>query len=119
MPVTTSWLWLGLMLVAMVACSGGRSQSQTPLLRGLDEAPGDIRADCRVAGKRCVQCHPVERVLMADIDSPRHWQRYVARMRLQPGSHIDRNDASRIERCLIYRSFGADAVDALTTRRAP
>ena len=116
MPVTTSWLCLALTLVA-VGCSGGRSQSQTPLLRGLDEAPGEIRSDCQVAGRKCVQCHPVERIIMADVDSPKHWQRYVARMRLQPGSHIDRHDAGRIERCLIYRSFGAD--DALKTGTAP
>jgi hypothetical protein len=88
-------------------------------LRGLDEAPAEIRADCQLTGRKCVQCHPVERIILADVDSPKHWKRYVARMRLQPGSNIDHRDASRIERCLIYRSFGADALSALRTGETP
>jgi hypothetical protein len=103
----------------VLACSGGNSHSPSPLLSGLDGAPEQLRADCALAGRKCTQCHPVQRVLMADIDSPKHWQRYVARMRLQPGSNIGPKDAVRIERCLIYRSFGPDARAALLGGEVP
>jgi hypothetical protein len=106
-------------MLALLGCSGGRSQSQTPLLRGLEDAPEGIRGDCQVAGRKCIQCHPVERIILADVDSPKHWQRYVARMRLQPASNIGKRDAGRIERCLIYRSFGAEALSAPQSGEAP
>ena len=109
----------GVAATLIMACSGGNSRSQTPLLRGLDKAPDAIRSDCSLAGRKCTQCHPVERIILADVDSPAHWRRYVSRMRLQPGSNIDKGDASRIERCLIFRTFGADAVAAIGHGEAP
>ena len=39
---------------------------------------------------RCSRCHTLARPLNAHITDPQHWIRYVARMRRQPGSGIDR-----------------------------
>jgi len=104
----------GLLLLA--GCSSS-SHTRSPLVRGLENP--DIRSDCEHAARKCTQCHPVERIINAGVDSPKHWQRYIGRMRLMPGSNIDSRDTKRIERCLVYRSFGDEGLAAIKRGEAP
>jgi hypothetical protein len=45
-------------------------------------------------------------VLVARVESPAHWGRYVERMRRQPGSGISAADGATITTCLVHRTFG-------------
>ena len=76
-------------------------------------SPPDIVAACELASQRCRRCHPIDRVLLARVEDPRHWEYYVARMRRMPRSGIGEEDGRRIVRCLVARSFGLDAVKEL------
>jgi hypothetical protein len=49
-------------------------------------------------------------VLLARVESPRHWAYYVARMRRMPHSGISEEDERVILRCLVARNFGLEAV---------
>jgi hypothetical protein len=94
-------------LVSVLACAGSTSSRLNPPAG----APPDIQAACAVAAHRCTQCHTIDRVLLARVESPRHWEYYVTRMRRQPHSGISADDERIILRCLIARSFGVGAVD--------
>ena len=93
--------------VAVLACSAP-SASRLAAPAG---APPDITAACELAAHRCTQCHPIDRVLLARVESPRHWAYYVRRMRRQPHSGISEEDERVILRCLVARSFGLGAVE--------
>jgi hypothetical protein len=92
--------------VAAFACSAPSASRLTPPLG----APPDIVAACDLAAQRCTQCHPIDRVLLARAETPRHWAYYVARMRRQPHSGISEEDERIILRCLVARTFGLEAV---------
>ena len=104
---------MALLVISIIGCSNTASSQRSPLLTGLEGATLEIRGACELASHKCVQCHPVERILRAGVDSPIHWKRYVTRMRLQPGSDISHREADRITRCLVYRSFGDEGLSHL------
>jgi hypothetical protein len=96
------------LLVALSFAACGSSQPVVSLTSGLEPAPSaEGERDCQLTSQRCTRCHPVERILHARVSSPTHWQRYVTRMRLMPGSGIAESEQDRIVSCLVYRSFGA------------
>jgi hypothetical protein len=64
--------------------------------------PPDIQEAYEVFAVRCSRCHTLARPLSARISDPQHWIRYVNRMRLQPGSGIDSENAKIILRFLLY-----------------
>jgi hypothetical protein len=64
--------------------------------------PPEIQAAYRVFAVRCSRCHTLARPLNAHITDPAHWVRYVARMRRQPTSGINRDNAEIILRFLIF-----------------
>jgi hypothetical protein len=76
--------------------------------------PPEIQEAYEVFAVRCSRCHNLSRPLDARITDPQHWVRYVNRMRLQPGSGIDAQNAKIILRFLLYyhgegRSHGGEA----------
>ncbi len=88
-------------------CSGAPVKTGPELLtEGLVDLPPEVRASCNLAAHRCSRCHPLERLALARVSSPAHWQMYVERMRVQPGSGISPEEAQVIIRCLVFRSFG-------------
>ena len=92
------------------ACSGSQS-GENPLLANLAAPPsGELRANCDLVRVKCTGCHTIDRILRADPGSPKAWERYVDRMRRQPGSGITIKDEDPILQCLVYRSFGADGL---------
>jgi hypothetical protein len=60
----------------------------------------EARADYEVFALRCSKCHSLARPLNSGIDSDEYWQKYVARMRRQPGSGITPRDSVAILRFL-------------------
>jgi hypothetical protein len=97
-----------LLAMTALACS---APSRPTRIAPPPGASDEIVAACRLAENRCSRCHPVDRVLFARVESPQHWEWYVARMRRQPGSGISEDDARTIVRCLVTRSFGAAALE--------
>ncbi len=73
----------------------------------------ELRAACALAEHRCSRCHPIDRVLLVDVATPRQWQDQVTRMRRLAGSSISPGDGDAIVRCLVYRSFGPAGLAAL------
>ena len=104
-------LLLPAMLAAAVAC--GHVPAWSGTLPAPRNAPPDLALDCELASERCSRCHPIARVQLARVDSPRHWAWYVSRMRLQPRSGISDQDEVRIRRCLVARTFGLEALKEL------
>lgn len=96
-----------LLATSVLACSA----PSPPRIVAPTGATPDIEAACRLAEARCSRCHPVDRILFARVDSPQHWEWYVARMRRQPQSGISELDAHDIVRCLVARSFGLSALE--------
>jgi hypothetical protein len=90
--------------LALTSCS----LTATWVREGLDvnSLPPDVRDDYAVFAQRCSKCHSLSRPLNSGIDDDEYWIRYVARMRLQPGSGISRDDVAVILRFLRY--FSAD-----------
>jgi hypothetical protein len=64
--------------------------------------PQPIQEAYRVFAIRCSRCHTLARPLNAHITDPQHWVRYVTRMRRQPTSGINREDAEAILRFLLF-----------------
>jgi len=75
-----------------------------------DNAPVEVRLGCALAETRCTRCHTADRIVSAKIESPAHWREYVHRMRLQPQSGILPDEEAPITRCLVFRTFGAEAL---------
>jgi hypothetical protein len=101
-----------LLAIAFAACNPPPLREPSRLTAP-PEAPPEIHAACRLAVQRCTRCHPIERVLLARVESPQHWEYYVARMRRQPRSGISEEDGRVIARCLVARSFGLAALEGL------
>jgi hypothetical protein len=80
-------------------------------MEGLSPPP-DVRSACDLAGRRCSRCHPIERLLLAQVSRPEHWAQYVDRMRRQPESGITEVEGATITRCLVYRSFGPQGLQS-------
>ncbi len=106
------------MLAASVFASTLGCQSRPGLLAaaaaGKGAPPTDIAEACRLADTRCSRCHPIDRVLRADIDTPELWQVYVRRMRLQPGSAIALSEEPALVRCMVYITIGPEAARSLS-----
>src|SRR5512146_54280 len=89
-------------LVGVVAASLSACflfEHDTARLQAPPEAPVEVRLGCALAESRCTRCHTIDRILNARIDSPRHWEAYVHRMRLQPQSGILPDEEAPILRC--------------------
>jgi hypothetical protein len=78
--------------------------------------PPDVQQAYRVFALRCSRCHTLARPLNARIRDPQHWVRYVTRMRRQPGSGIDADNAQVILRFLLYYHRDPAAVEADAVR---
>ena len=94
------------------ACSSGAPRPN-PLLSGVENPPERVREGCKIARVRCTRCHTIDRPLRAHVENPQHWQRYVRRMRLHPGSGISSSDEKKIIRCLVFRSFGNEGLKSI------
>ncbi len=104
---------LSILLVVIAGC-GTSTGNATLLTDGMNPPPSDeVREQCALTAVRCTRCHTIERLLNARVQSPEHWQKYVTRMRLMPGSRISIADENRIVNCLVYRSFGQSGLDDL------
>jgi len=101
-----------LLAIALAACTPPPMREASRLAAD-PGAPPEIHAACRLASQRCTRCHPIDRVLLARVENPQHWEYYVARMRRQPRSGITEEDARVIVRCLVARSFGLAALEGL------
>jgi hypothetical protein len=64
--------------------------------------PPAIQRDYAVFARRCSRCHTLARPLNAQIRDPQHWVRYVTRMRRNPSSGINRQDADLILEFLLF-----------------
>jgi hypothetical protein len=71
-------------------------------------APPALREPCALTQRKCSQCHSIDRLQIAQVTRPRHWETYVNRMRRMSSSGISETDGHQIVRCLVYRSFGVD-----------
>jgi hypothetical protein len=101
--------WLGWSLVCLglmigvygYGCAGTSSIRHGDTL-DVSSYPPDMRAAYKVFSVRCSRCHTLARPLNARIHDPRHWERYVARMRLNPASGINAKNGDIIIRFLVY-----------------
>jgi hypothetical protein len=64
--------------------------------------PPQIQRDYAVFARRCSRCHTLARPLNAHIRDPQHWVRYVTRMRRNPSSGINKQDAALILNFLLF-----------------
>jgi hypothetical protein len=80
--------------------------------------PKEIQEAYPVFAQRCSRCHTLARPLNAHIEDPEHWVRYVARMRRQPGSGINHDNAATILRFLLFY-HSSDRDRAATPAPAP
>lgn len=83
------------------ACAGGLENRHGNTL-DVSAYPKEVQEAYPVFARRCSRCHTLARPLNARIDDPEHWQRYVYRMRMQPGSGINRANGEIILRFLTY-----------------
>lgn len=99
--------------LAIVACSsnprGLRASGD-----GLDPrtVPEQYRVDYELFAQRCSKCHSLARALDNDHVDARFWDRYVDRMRHQPGSGIAPEDVEPILHFLYFYSGSAPGGDA-------
>jgi hypothetical protein len=82
-------------------CAGASSIRHGDTL-DVSSYPPDMRAAYKVFSVRCSRCHTLARPLNARIHDPQHWERYVARMRLNPASGINAKNGDIIIRFLVY-----------------
>lgn len=101
-----------LLALALVAACGVMAEGPEQLTSAVASAPPEIRSDCALAAVRCSHCHTLDRVVNAPANDPEFWQEHVHRMRLNPGSEIRPDEERPIVRCLVYRSFGPEALAA-------
>lgn len=88
-------------MACLLGCSTGVSNRNADHL-DTSGYPPDIQEAYEVFAVRCSRCHTLARPLNARITDERHWVRYVARMRRQPGSGINRNNADLILKFLLF-----------------
>jgi hypothetical protein len=94
-------LFLGACAALLISCGGGPLAAHTD---GLDPAilPTTVQASYTVFSDRCSKCHSLARALNSGIESNEYWDRYVERMRRQPGSGISVDDTHVILQFLYY-----------------
>jgi hypothetical protein len=68
------------------------------------ELPQEMRANYSLFAERCSKCHGLSRSLDAGYKDDLFWQRYVTRMRRQPGSGIAPEDEKPILEFLHFYS---------------
>lgn len=94
--------------VFLVAPSGCSSTQGTLRMSGDGVDPSSVaperREDYALFAQRCSKCHSLSRALDNGPASDRFWERYVDRMRHQPGSGIAPEDVPGILRFLHYYS---------------
>jgi hypothetical protein len=97
----------GLTALLLVSMSCWLHRPSPPRLLGDDAAaPPDVRDACAVTERKCSRCHTIDRVIVAQVTSPRHWETYISRMRRMSASGISEADGRTVLRCLVFRSFG-------------
>lgn len=79
--------------------------------------PETVRADYQVFARRCSKCHSLARPLTSGITDMGQWERYVARMRMQPGSGINEADEAIVLRFL--KHYSAEELRKKAERNAP
>ena len=91
-------------LAPAVALVGALACATLQRGEGLDPAavPSSLRAEHELFARRCSRCHSVSVPLLAHVTDPRHWARYVERMRRQPNSGIALEEAPAIVRFLTW-----------------
>jgi hypothetical protein len=90
----------GLLLIGIVGCVSSSIRHGDTL--DVSRYPSDIQGAYKVFAVRCSRCHTLARPLNARISDPQHWERYVARMRLNSASGINAKDSETILRFLLY-----------------
>ena len=95
----------GLTLLPQVGCSASRATEGVRV----SEVPAELRDDYDLFAQRCSKCHGLSRPLDSGIRTDEFWQRYVTRMRRQPGSGIAVEDEPPILRFLHFYSERARA----------
>jgi len=91
-----------LLLLGALSAGCATQESRRGETVDVSKYPPEIREAYEVFAVRCSRCHTLARPLDARINDPQHWIRYVHRMRLQPGSGIDAQNAEIILRFLLY-----------------
>ena len=84
-----------------LSCAHGAGGRQGDRL-DVSKYPPELQRDYAVFTRRCSRCHTLARPLNAHIRDPQHWVRYVTRMRRNPSSGINRDDAERILNFLLF-----------------
>lgn len=88
-------------ILLILGCAGAHSPRRGDRVV-VSSYPQEIQQAYPVFAVRCSRCHTLARPLNAHITDPQHWVRYVTRMRRQPTSGINREDAEIILRFLLY-----------------
>jgi hypothetical protein len=91
-----------LLLLGLLGAGCATHESRRGETVDVSKYPPEIQEAYEVFAVRCSRCHTLARPLGARISDPQHWIRYVNRMRLQPGSGIDAENAKIILRFLLY-----------------
>jgi hypothetical protein len=93
-------------LLALLSCTALACADSHETRRGdrvdVSHYPKEIQEAYQVFALRCSRCHTLARPLNARIEDPQHWIRYVTRMRRQPGSGINADNAQLILRFLLF-----------------
>ena len=95
-------LGVPLALVCLAAACAGQLETRHGDRLDVSSYPPDIRAAYEVFAVRCSRCHTLARPFNARITDEEHWVRYVARMRRQPGSGINRKNGETILKFLLF-----------------
>ncbi|HMI91539.1 MAG TPA: hypothetical protein VK509_09265 [Polyangiales bacterium] len=94
--------WLcGAAALLVLSCAHGSEARHGDRL-DVSAYPPEIQRDYAVFARRCSRCHTLARPLNAQIRDPQHWVRYVTRMRRNPSSGINRDDAALILDFLLF-----------------
>jgi len=112
----TAWLGWSLSCIGLMICLYGYGCAGANSIRHGDTLdvssyPDDMRAAYKVFAVRCSRCHALARPLNARIHDPHHWERYVARMRLNPASGINAKNGDIIIRFLVYYMHQREAAE--------
>ena len=101
----TRTLGFGILLAVATACTS-RPSTVRSLGDGLETAslPADMREPYDLFAQRCSKCHSLSRALDNGHVEDRFWERYVERMRHQPGSGIAPAEVPVILKFLHYYS---------------
>src|SRR5689334_21712846 len=98
-PLTTELASRGALLIPatlLILASRSAHSSRRGDPVAVSSYPQEIQQAYRVFALRCSRCHTLARPLNPHITNPQHWVRYVTRMRRQPTSGINREDAEAI-----------------------